>query len=48
MTKQMDVTLPISSTSSVTDGSASDPSTPKKRKGVNIVDQTFNKEAKDE
>jgi len=42
-----DVTLSISLTSSVTSGSASGPSVPKKR-GVNTVDQAFNKEAKDE
>ena len=43
-----DVTLPISSTSSVAGKSASGPSAPKKRRGVNTVDQAFNKEATDE
>ena len=43
-----DVTLPISSTSSVAGKSASCPSAPKKRRGVNTVDQAFNKEATDE
>ena len=43
-----DVTLPISSTSSVAGGSASGPSALKKRRGVNTVDQTFNKEERNE
>ena len=42
------IILPISSTSSVAGGSASGPSAPKKRRGVNTVDQAFNKEARDE
>jgi len=43
-----DVTLPISSTLNVVGGSASGPSAPKKRRGVNTVDQAFNKEARNE
>jgi len=43
-----DIILPISSMSSVAGGSASGPSAPKKRRGVNTVDQAFNKEARDE
>ena len=43
-----DIILPISSTSSVAGKSASGPSAPKKRRGVNTVDQAFNKEARDE
>jgi len=43
------VTLPLSSTSSVAGGSVSGPSEPKKRReGVNTVDQVFNKEARNE
>jgi len=42
------VTLPLSSTSSAAGGSASGLSELKRRRGVNIVDQAFNKEARDE
>ena len=43
-----DITLPTPSTSSVVGESASGPSAPKKRRGINTVDQAFNKEARDE
>jgi len=42
------VTLPLSSTSSAAGGNASGPNELKKRRGVNTVDQVFNKEARDE
>jgi len=42
------ITLHLSSTSSAAGRSASGPSKPKKRRGVNTMDQTFNKVARDE
>ena len=42
------VILPLSSTSSATGENASGPSELKNRRAVNTMDQTFNKEARDE